>query len=117
MWGKEGLCNIGQKRNEKKRKKKLIFTCVPGNAGNGGGRSWEAGGAKHGGGDYVGERRGYEDPARGIKRVVTLVRKGTKKRKEKKITLLAYPRMRQWWRRELWGLRGKAQWGGLWVER
>ncbi len=41
MWGKEGLCNIGQKRNEKK-KKKLIFTCVPMNAGNGGSRTCKA---------------------------------------------------------------------------
>ncbi len=28
MWGKESLCNIGQKRDEKKRKEKNI-TCVP----------------------------------------------------------------------------------------
>jgi len=28
MWGKESLCNIGQKRDTKKRKEKNI-TCVP----------------------------------------------------------------------------------------
>src|SRR6266702_4710672 len=33
--GKRGLCN-GQKRNEKKKKKKHNFTCMPANAGNGG---------------------------------------------------------------------------------
>ena len=31
MWGKEGLCNIGQKRNEKKETKKHIFTYMPAN--------------------------------------------------------------------------------------
>ena len=31
MCGKEGLCNIGQKRNEKKEKKEFIFTCMPAN--------------------------------------------------------------------------------------
>src|SRR6266702_2738312 len=57
-------------------------------------------------------RGGFEDPGRGIKRVtVTLVRKGTKK-KEKNITLLTYPRMRQWRRRDLRGLRGEARWRG-----
>ncbi len=30
MWGKESLCNVGQKRDEKKRKEKNI-TCVPAN--------------------------------------------------------------------------------------
>jgi len=39
----------------------------------------------HGGRDYVVERQGFEDPACGVKRVsVTLVRKGTKKKKRKK---------------------------------
>src|SRR6266568_1016915 len=57
-------------------------------------------------------RGGFEDPGRGIKRVsVTLVRKGTKK-KEKNITLLTYPLMRQWRRRDLRGLRGEARWRG-----
>ncbi len=31
MWGKKGLCNIGQKRNEKKERKKHIFTCMSAN--------------------------------------------------------------------------------------
>ena len=30
MWGKESLCNIGQKRDERKKEKKNI-TCVPTN--------------------------------------------------------------------------------------
>jgi len=41
---------------------------------------------EHGDRDYVVERRGFEVPACGVKRVsVTLVRKGTKKRKKKHI--------------------------------
>ncbi len=29
MWGKEGLCNIGQKRNKKKKKKNLsLLACL-----------------------------------------------------------------------------------------
>ena len=41
---------------------------------------------RHGGGDYVVERQGIEDPACGVKRVsVTLVRKEMKKRKKKLI--------------------------------
>ena len=58
------------------------------------------------------ERRGFEDLVCGVKRVsVTLVRKGTK-RKEKNITLLACPQMRQWWQQDLRGLRGDAWWRG-----
>ncbi len=35
------------------------------------------------------ERRGFEDPAHGVKRVsVTLVRKGTKKKEKKNITCI-----------------------------
>ena len=29
MWGKEGLCNIGQKRNEKKEEKNLSLLACP----------------------------------------------------------------------------------------
>ena len=32
IWGKEGLCNIGQKRNKKKENKKFILICMPTNA-------------------------------------------------------------------------------------
>ncbi len=40
---------------------------------------------RHGGGDYVVKRQGFEDPACGVKRVsVTLVRKAKKKKKKKK---------------------------------
>jgi len=40
------------------------------------------------------ERQGFEDPACGVKRVsVTLVRKETKKRRKKNISLLACLRM------------------------
>ncbi len=49
---------------------------------------------RHRGGDYVVERRGFEDPACGVKRVsVTLVRKETKKEEKKNISLLARLRM------------------------
>ena len=50
-------------------------------------------GRGHGGGDYVVERRGFEDPMCGVKRVsVTLVRK-EKKRRKKNLSLLACLRM------------------------
>jgi len=50
-------------------------------------------GQGHGGGDYVVERQGFEDPMCGVKRVsVTLVRKEKKKRK-KNLSLLVCPRM------------------------
>ncbi len=40
------------------------------------------------------EREGFSDPAYGVKRVsVTLVRKETKKGKEKNLSLLVYPQM------------------------
>jgi len=67
-------------------------------------------GQGNGGGDYVMERWGFEDLMCGVKRVsVTLVRKETKKRKTKNLSLYACPQMQQW---DLQGLRGKA-WG--WV--
>ncbi len=59
------------------------------------------------------ERQGFEDPVCGVKRVsVTLVRKGMKKKKRKNISLLTCLRMRQWWQRDLRGLRGDAWWRG-----
>src|SRR6266702_4624505 len=93
---------------------------MPANAGNGGGMTCEGGGGKHGGGDYVVERRGFEDPARGIKSLCNIGQKrNEKKRKEKKISLLACPGMRQWRERDLRGLRGEAWWrgGGLRTRR
>src|SRR6266702_752937 len=59
------------------------------------------------------ERWGFEDLACGVKRVsVTWVREGTRKKKQKNISLLACLRMRQWWRWDLQGLRGDAWWRG-----
>jgi len=47
---------------------------------------------KHGGGDYVVERQGFEDPACGIKSLCNIGQKrNEKKRKEKNISLLACP--------------------------
>jgi len=47
---------------------------------------------RHRGGDYVVERRGFEDPMCGVKRVsVTLVRKETKKMKKKKHIFTCMP--------------------------
>jgi len=49
---------------------------------------------RHGGGDYVVEREGFSDLVYGVKGVsVTLVRKETKKGKEKNLSLLAYLQM------------------------
>ncbi len=65
---------------------------------------------RHGGGDYVVERQGFEDLACGVKRVsVILVRKETKK-EEKNISLLACPRMQAMAVAGLARLEGKA-WG------
>ena len=64
------------------------------------------------------ERRGFEDPARGIKSLCNIGQKrNEKKRKEKNIPLLACPRMRQRRWRDLRGSRGKAWWWGLCMER
>ncbi len=65
MWGKEGLCNIGQKRNEKKEKNLSLLVCSRMQAMAAAGLVRLEG--KHGRGDYVVERQGFEDPARGIK--------------------------------------------------
>ena len=76
MWGKEGLCNIGQKRNEKKKKrKKHIFTCVPAMAA--------AGLARFEGRRTV-ERWGFEDPACGEKRSLQHWSEKKRKKEEKK---------------------------------
>src|SRR6266702_3372579 len=57
--------------------------------------------------------RGGEDPACGVKRVCNVGQKrNAKRRKEINITLLECPRMRQWRRRDLRGLRGEARWRG-----
>ena len=82
--GKRGLCNTGQKRNEKRRKTYLTY--VPANEAMA-----AAGLARLEGGGTV-ERWGFEDPACGEKRSLQW---SEKKRKKEKIyiTLLAYPRM------------------------
>ncbi len=62
MWGKEGLCNIGQKRNEKKEKKNLsLLVCLRMQA------MAVAGLARLEGRGMV-ERWGFEDLACGEKR-------------------------------------------------
>ncbi len=68
---------------------------------------------RHGGGDYVVERWGFEDPACGVKRVsVTLVRKEMKK-EEKNLSLLACLQMQAMAVAGLVRLEGKAQGWGL----
>src|SRR6266571_5487695 len=100
MWGKEGLCNIGQKRNEKKRNEKNIslLACPRWRRrdlrGLSGGTRWRGGGLRT---RHVGKRG--------------LCNTG-QKREETNIYLLTCPRMRQWQRRDLRGLRGEAQWRG-----
>ncbi len=76
MWGKEGLCNIGQKRNEKK-KKKHIFTCVPVN------EAMAAAGLARLEGQGTVERWGFEDPACGEKRSLQWSEKKRKKEEKK----------------------------------
>ncbi len=59
------------------------------------------------------EMRGFEDLACGVKRVCNIGQKrNEKRRKEINISLPACPQMRQWWWRDLQGLRGEAQWRG-----
>src|SRR6266581_1273030 len=79
--GKRGLCNTGQKRNEKRRKTYLTY--VPANEAMA-----AAGLARLEGGGTV-ERWGFEDPACGEKRSLQWSEKKRKKKK-KNITLLAY---------------------------
>ena len=77
--GKRGLCNTGQKRNEKKEKH--IFTYMPPN------EATAAAGLARLEGRRTVEGWGFEDSARGVKSLCNIGQKGTKKeRKEKNIT-------------------------------
>src|SRR6266702_1078668 len=69
--------DIGQKRNEKKKKKKHIFTCVNANEAMGG-----EGIERIEGGEKV-ERWGFEDPACGEKRSLQWSEKKQKKEEKK----------------------------------
>ncbi len=83
MWGKEVSATLVRKE-AKKRKKKYLCVCEC--------KQWRRGdlGGLRGKARWWGlcvERQGFEDLARGVKKVsVTLVRKGTKKKKKKNIT-------------------------------
>src|SRR6266702_3526235 len=106
MWGKEGLCNIGQKRNEKNEKKNLsLLVCLQMQA-------MAAAGLARLEGQGTVERWGFEDPACGEKRSLQHWSEKKRKEEEKKHILLMCPRMRQWRRRDLQGLRGEARWRG-----
>ena len=60
------------------------------------------------------ERRGFEDPARGIKSLCNIGQKrNEKKRKEKNISLLVCSRMQAMAAAGLVRLEGKARGGGL----
>src|SRR6266702_3441960 len=84
MWGKEVSATLVRKENKKRKKKTYLYLLAREC------KQWRRGdlGGLRGKARWWGlcvERRGFEDPARGVKRVsVTLVRKGTKKKKEKK---------------------------------
>src|SRR6266571_8362370 len=56
------------------------------------------------------ERWGFEEPACGEKRSLQHWSEKKRKKEKKNSSLLTCPRMRQWQRRELRGLRGEA-WG------
>ncbi len=79
MWGKEGLCNIGQKRNKKKKQKKHIFICVP---------AMVAAGLARFKGQHMVERWGFEDPACGKRGLCNTGQKRNEKKKKKNIYLL-----------------------------
>ena len=98
--GKRGLCNTGQKRNRKK-KKKLIFTYMPAN------EAMAVAGLAGLEGQGMVERWGFEDPACGEKRSLQWSeKKRNEKKKKKNITLLAC-KCRQWqW--QVWGLRKRG---------
>src|SRR6266571_5694598 len=70
-----------------------------------------AGLARLEGGGMV-ERWGFEDPACGEKRSLQHWSEKKQKKEEKKHMLLMCPRMRQWRRRDLQGLRGEVWWRG-----
>src|SRR6266702_7510955 len=74
----KSLCNIGQKRNEKKRKEKTyhIFTCVPAN------EAMAAAGLARFEGRRTVERWGLRTRMWGKEVSATLVRKETKKRRK-----------------------------------
>ncbi len=87
MWGKEGLCNIGQKRNKKKRKKHN-FTCMPAN------EAMVVEGLVRLEGQRTVERWGLRTRHVG-KRGLQHWSEKKRKKKKKNISLLVCPRMRQ----------------------
>ena len=83
--GKRGLCNTGQKRNEKKEKH--IFTYMPAN------EAMAAAGLARLEGRGMVEGWGFEDPARGVKSLCNIGQKRDEKRKKRKKHNL---RAREW---------------------
>src|SRR6266702_3938390 len=104
--GVKRVCNIGQKRNEKRRKEiNISLPACPQMRqwqrwdlqGLRGEARWRGGGLRT---RHVGEKRSLQWSEK------------KRKKERKNISLLTCPRMRQWRRRALRGLRGEARWRG-----
>ena len=81
----KSLCNIGQKRSEKKRKKRN-FTYVPAN------EAMAAAGLARLEGRGMVEGWGFEDPARGVKSLCNIGQKRNEKKRKEKTYLYLHAR-------------------------